>query len=245
MKIICIATCKGGAGKTTTAATLAQAAAASGKKTLAIDINPQGQLSFLLKADTSKPGSYELLNGEGANRCIQPTEGALDVVPASWALSTITSFRGSARRLQKAIEPVKNEYDYIFIDCPTDGELLYNALQASTDIIIPVGADVFGLQSIYQIVDIIKPIRKSNPALKMSGYVVTRYRGNANLTKQIRATMKEKAEALDLPELGAVREAIAVQEAAGFQESLFNYAPKSKPAQDYMNIFKTIDKMED
>ena len=132
MQIITVAIQKGGTGKTTTAAAVVQAAAYRGRSVLAIDLDPQGNLSFTLAADTSKPGSYDLLGGAAAADLIQHKPG-YDVIPASWNLSTITSGRGSARRLQKAIEPLKKEYDLIVIDTPpTAGELQYNALQAAT-----------------------------------------------------------------------------------------------------------------
>ncbi len=244
-QIITVAIQKGGTGKTTTAAALSQAAVYRGQKILAIDLDPQGQLSFTLAADTTKPGSYDLLNGTEAAELIQHIRDRLDVIPASWNLSTITSGRGSARRLQKAIAPIKKEYDVIFIDTPpTAGELQYNALQASTGLIIPLQADIYCLQSFYQIIDTARQIRESNPDLSIMGIVFTQYDKRSTISKQMKATITEQAEAAGIPCLGAVRAAVVVKEAAALQQSLFDYAPKSKPATDYLDLYDIITKQE-
>ena len=244
VKILCFAIQKGGTGKTTTAAAIAQAAAYRGSRALAIDLDPQGQLSFTLSADTGRPGSYELLSGEPAAGLIQHTGAGLDVIPASWNLSTITSGRGSARRLQRAIEPIKNNYNLIVIDTPSAGELQYNALQAATGLIIPLQADIYNLQSLYQISDAARQIQKSNPALSITGIVITQYDGRSGLAKQMKETIIERAAEMGISYLGAIRQAVAVKEAAAFQKSLFEYAPRSKPAQDYLQLFDTIEKQE-
>lgn len=238
-QIITIAIQKGGTGKTTTAAAIAQAAAYKGEKVLAIDLDPQGQFSFTLAADTSRPGSYDLLTGTPAAELIQT--GAIDVIPASWNLSTITSGTGSARRLQKALEPIKKDYGLIIIDTPpTGGELQYNALQAADRLIIPLQADIYNLQSLYQIADTANQIQKSNPALNEIGIIFTMYDGRPLLNRKMRLDIINAAAALGIKYYGEVRPAIAVREAAAFQQSLFDYAPKSKPALDYMDIFNTI-----
>ena len=99
MQILTIAVQKGGTGKTTTAAALAQAAAAKGKRALAIDLDPQGSLSYSLAAATDQGGSYELLTGASAP--IQTTAQNIDVLAGTWDLSTLTSYKGSARRLKR------------------------------------------------------------------------------------------------------------------------------------------------
>lgn len=236
-----VAVQKGGTGKTTTAAALAQAAVYRGRKALAIDLDPQGQLSFTLAADTGKAGSYDLLNGAPAADVIQSIRPGLDVVPASWSLSTVTSGRGSARRLQRALEAVRSDYDVIVIDTPpTAGELQYNALQASTGLIIPLEADIYNLQSLYQIADTAHQIQESNPALVITGFVLTQYDGRSTISRQLRDTIMEQADAMGVPYLGAIRAAVVVKEAAALQRSLFEYAPKSKPAADYLELFDTI-----
>ena len=241
--IYTIATQKGGTGKTTTAAALAQAAAYKGKKALAVDLDPQGNLSFALAADASRPGSYDLLHGAEAADVIQHSPQGMDVIPASLNLQTETSAPGSARRLQKALEPLKRKYSIIVIDTPaTAGELQYNALQAADRLIIPLIVDAYNLQSLYQITETAAQIKDSNPKLKIAGVLLTQYDGRTNVTRQLRDLLEDKLQALRIPFLGAVRKAIAVNEATALQESLFEYAPKSKPALDYIQIFEAITK---
>lgn len=241
MHVYTVAIQKGGTAKTTTAAALVQAAAHTGRRALAIDLDPQGQFSFTIGADTGRPGSFELLEGAAAADTVQQIRPGLDAIPASWNLSTVTSGTGSARRLQKALAPIAGSYDIIVIDTPpTAGELQYNALQASTGLIIPLQADIYNLQSLYQIVDTARQIQNSNPALQITGIIFTQYDARGTLTRQMKDIITEQADKMEIPCLGVIRNAIAVREAAALRQSLFDYAPKSKPAADYMELFKRI-----
>lgn len=243
--IYAIATQKGGTGKTTTAAALAQAAAHKGKAALAIDLDPQGNLSYCLAADDSKPGSYDLLHGAAAKDVTQITPAGIYVIAGSPDLQTETSGKGTARRLQKALEQAKREYDIIIIDTPaTAGELLYNALQAADRLIIPLMADAYNLQSLAQITDAARQIQTSNPDLKIAGVLLTQYDPRPIINRQLREMLEENAAAQGVPFLGVVRKAVAIQEAAALQVSLFNYAPKCKPAADYMSIYEQLVKQE-
>lgn len=168
-----------------------------------------------------------------------------DIIPASWNLATLKSGKGSARRLQRAIAPLKERYDLIIIDTPpTAGELQYNALQAATGLIIPLEADIYNLQSLYQITDTARQIQQTNPELRIMGFVLTQFNRRSTLTRQMQETIQRQAEAMGVPYLGAIRAAVVVKEAAALQRSLFEYAPKSKPAADYMEIFNTITEQE-
>ena len=241
MQVITVANQKGGTAKTTTAAAIAQAGAAQGVKVLAVDIDPQGNLSFMLKADARGGGCFELLEGTPARRLIQGTAQGIDTIPASRNLATISTATGSAQRLQRALQPIRGIYDLIVIDTPpTAGELLYNALQASTGLVIPLQADVFGLQGLYQIADTARQFGRSNPALTVKGFVLTRYSDRSTLAKSMKATITKKAAEIGIPCLAEIREGVAIREAAALQRSLFEYAPKSKPAQDYKQLFTKI-----
>lgn len=243
MEVLTVAIQKGGTGKTTTAAALIQAAVFRGKKVLAIDADPQGNLSFTLAARTGGAGSYDLLNGADPGEVIQHVKQGLDVIPAQWQLQTISSTKGSARRLQNAIKGIRGQYDLIVIDTPpTAGELQYNALQASTGLIIPLQADIYNLQSLYQIVDTAQQIRKSNPELSIKGFVITQFDNRSTLSRQMQQAIIEKAAEMGVTCLGTIRSAVSVKEAAALQQSLFEYAPKSKPANDYLTLFDSLIK---
>ena len=238
-QILTVANQKGGSAKSTTAAALAQAAAYTGRKTLAIDLDPQGNLSFFMGADAARAGAFELLEGQPAE--IQTTADGLDVIAASWNLQTISSGRGSARRLRAALEPIKDRYDLIIIDTPpTAGELQYNALMAATDLIIPLQADIVGLQGLYQMADTARQIQQSNPALKLTGFILTRHGGRSTLARQMTDTIKARAAEIGIPFLMAIREAVAIREAQTLQRNLYEYAPRCKPAEDYMELLKLL-----
>lgn len=242
MKVYTIAIQKGGAGKTTTAAALAQAAVFRGRRVLAIDLDPQGNLSFFLDVDTNGRGAADFLTGAAdPGEILQESPQGMDVIPASRSLATITTGRGTARRLQKALEPLKDKYDIVIIDTTGDnGELLYNALQASDGVIIPIEADIYNVQSLYQTAETARQIQQSNPALSFTGLIFTKYDGRSTITRQMKDTIQGRGAALGVPYLGEIRAAVAMKEAAALQQSIFKYAPKSKPAQDYLALYDRI-----
>lgn len=240
-QIIAIAIQKGGTGKTTTAAALTEAAAYRGETVLAIDLDPQGNLSFALAADMTTSSSYDLLTGKPAADITQHISENMHVIPAGVALQTITTGKGSARRLENALEPLRGQYDTIIIDTPpTVGALQYNALQAATGLVIPLQADIYNLQSLYQITETAQQIQASNPALQILGYVLTQYDGRSTIARSMRDNIQAQAENIGIQYLGAIRKAVAIQEAAALQRSLFEYAPNSKPAADYMALYERI-----
>lgn len=239
MKIITVAVIKGGTGKTTTAAALAQAAVSADKRVLAIDLDPQGNLTFALGA--SQGGSYQLLHGE--EPYIQHTEQGIDVIGASSDLATEKTKAASIKRLQDAIEPLKARYDYIIIDTPPQiGELTYNALQAATGLIIPLEADNFSLQGLYHITDIAHQMQRHNPKLKIYGTILTRFDGRPKLNRYLQQIIADKGKAAGAPLLAEIRKGVAIREAQALQLSLYDYAPKSKPAQDYKKLYEIINK---
>ena len=243
MQIITTAVIKGGTGKTTTAAALAQAAAAAGKRVLAIDLDPQANFTFTLGADQNEAGSYELLHEAEPKSLIQSTEQGIDVISASPDLATEQTKAGSIKRLQEAIEPLKKSYDFIFIDTPpTIGELTYNALQACTGLIVPLEADNNSLQGLYQITDIAHQMQGHNPELEIIGVILTRYDNRPKINRYLKEAITKAGAEAGAPFLGAIRAGVAIREAQALQQSVYDYAPRSKPAQDYKALFEQISK---
>ena len=241
MQILTVAVIKGGTGKTTTAAALAQAAAAAGKKVLAIDLDPQANLSFFIGADQNAPGSYQLLHDTDPAQLIQRTPQGIDAIAASPDLATERTTPASAKRLQRAIDPLKSVYDLIVIDTPPQmGELLYNALQAATGLIIPLETDNSSLQGLYQIADIAHQMQRSNPALTITGVVLTRYDSRPKLNRYLQEVIAERGQEIGAPFLIGIRPGIAIREAQAMQQSIFDYAPRSNPAQDYKRLYEMI-----
>lgn len=232
---------KGGTGKTTTAAALLQAAAHENRRALAIDLDPQANLTFCLAADSNRPGSYELLHGTPAEETIQKTAQGVDVIAAAWSLQTETTAPGSARRLEKALAPIKKSFDIIIIDTPpTPGEMQYNAMQAADGLIIPLQADIYNIRSLQQIENTAEQIKQTNTRLKIAGIILTQYDRRPIINKQLKRDLEEKAAVMRIPFLGTVRKGVIVQEAAALQKSLYEYAPKSKPAADYLEIYQKL-----
>lgn len=244
MKIITTAAIKGGTGKTTTAAALLQAGAADGKKVLGIDADPQSNLTMIIGADGDRPGCYDVITGDTtAAEAVQQTAQGVDIIAGSPDLATLKTRAASAKRLQQALEPIKGNYDLIVIDTPPQmGETTFNALQASTGLVIPIAANILGLQGMYTIADIAREIMDANKGLSFTGVILTQFDARPKFYRFMRDTIKEKAEAEGIPYLGEVRGSVSVVEAQANAASLFDYAPKSKPAQDYRAIYEKIMK---
>ena len=241
MQILTVAVIKGGTGKTTTAAALAQAAAAAGKRVLAIDLDPQANLSHFIGADQNRPGSYQLLHDADPQQLIQRTAQGIDAIAASPDLATERTTPASAKRLQRALDPLKSDYDLAIIDTPPQmGELLYNALQAATGLIIPLESDNSSLQGLYQIADIAHQMQRSNPALQITGVVLTRYDSRPKLNRFLQEAIAERGQEIGAPFLIGIRPGIAIREAQAMQQSIFDYAPRSNPAQDYKKLYEMI-----
>lgn len=243
--VISVAIQKGGTGKTTTAATIAQAAAAEGKRVLAIDLDPQGNLTFATGADVpadEMQSSYGLFYGADIKKTIQQTEQGIYIIPARWDLSTIKKDT-AVLAFENALTTLRKVFDLIVIDSPPNAGLLqYMALYAADRVIIPAQTAVFDISCLFQIVDTVKAIQRKKPDLSIMGIIVNKFDIRSNLKKQLYKNLCETAESLNIPILGTVRNGVAIEEAAALHLSLFDYAPESKPAQDFKAIYETITK---
>ncbi len=240
-RIITIAAAKGGTAKTATAVSLAGAAVQAGKRVLLIDLDPQASASIWLGADFSRPGSYDLFTGAGAEQAIQETASGVYIIAGSANLAAITTRPGSAKRLLNALQPITGHFDLTLIDtAPAVGELQNNALYASTGLLIPLTASSLSLQGFYQIMDIARHIQASNEGLQITGVIVTQYDSRPKIARFMRDTIRDKATEAGAPYLGEIRQAAAVREAEAMQQPLTEYAATSKPAADYQELYKKI-----
>lgn len=243
MDVIAIAMQKGGTGKTTTAAALAQAAAYKKKKVLVIDLDPQGDLTFILNADTSLQGSYELMNGANIEDTIQTTEQGIDIICASEDLAALATEKGSANRLKTALEPIKNKYDIAFIDiAPTASELQYNAFMAATGLIIPLQADSLNLKNLLLTIKTAKTLQQKNKDLAIKGILFTQNSERTTIARQMQDGIINEAAEQGVNYLGEVRKCVSVKEAQAMQASLYEYAPKCTAAEDYLSILRRISR---
>ena len=243
-KIIVIANQKGGVGKTTTANALACGLTGRKFKTLAVDCDPQGNLSYAMQADDQQEGLYEVMKGQSAPaEAVQRTEQG-DIISGSLLLAGADlEFTDTGREylLREILEPLKKIYDYIIIDSPpTLGILTINALAAGDDVIIPMGADIFSLQGLSQLYNAVSKVRKfCNPGLKIAGLLITRYNARTILSRDLREVIEEKAVQIGAPVFHTViRESVSIREAQTHQESIFKISPDSNPAQDYQDFIR-------
>lgn len=198
MITIAIANQKGGVGKTTSAINIATAMAASGWRTLLIDLDPQGNASTGLGIENSarEYTSYDLLLGDATlSQAAQPSEiPSLDVVPATQDLSgaevELVTVEDRTHRLQKALaarEPGFTEYDVVFIDCPPSlGLLTLNALCASNTLLVPLQCEFFALEGLSQLLQTVERVQQRfNPDLGIVGIALTMFDRRNRLTDQV------------------------------------------------------------
>lgn len=243
--IIAVCNQKGGQAKSTTAQAIATGATKIGRKSLAIDLDPQGNLSFSMGGNGADAGTYELITGKlKPGQIIQHTQQG-DIIPASISLATADSkLTGDNRAtaLRDALRPIKSKYDVITIDCPpTLNILLINALMAADIVIIPITADMYALQGLYLLKDSIQDAQKVNAGLKIGGVLFTKHNTRTVLARELTEVITEKCGELHIPIYKTtIREGVAIREAQTQRASIFDYAPKSKPAADYMQLIKEI-----
>lgn len=238
--IISVANQKGGQGKSTLAQAIATGAAHRGKKSLAIDFDPQSNLSFSMGGNIADLGAYDLLKGVKPAQIIQKTAQG-DIIPASLTLASIGKIDDTV--LRDAIKGIAKKYDLITIDCPpTLNELLLNALVASDTVIIPLTADIYALQGLYQLANTIRATQdKYRNAAQIGGAVFMRHNTRTVLARDLADVIGDTCAKLEIPLYKTtIREGVAVREAQTQRQSIFDYAPKAAVTKDFNNLLDEI-----
>lgn len=235
--VFCIASQKGGVGKTQTAGSLAAALTAQGRKCLAVDMDSQGNLSDLLNGDRTQPGVYEVLRGEiQPADAIQHTEQA-DLMAGSKDLAQLDALDS----WKELLTGLKTKYDYIVIDTgPRLDDLQAYALNCADRVIIPVQAGAGSLAGLLDMAQTIANVRGG--ARKVAGVLFTATNTRkTNAEKAMAEAIKRTCKSLGLPVLNTeIRRADAVKAAECFRQAVTTYDPKSKPAQDYYSLIAEL-----
>lgn len=243
MKIVTITNQKGGVGKTTTASSLFAGLHKMGKKTLAIDMDSQCNLSYCFKADTSKPSIINVFRGEVSLKDAMQHTDVGDFVQSDKNLDNVMtelSALDKVYKLSKVLKEIKDLYDYVIIDTPPAlSPLTINALVASNSVIIPVQADSFSMQGAEALAETIKGIREVNESLEMSGILIVRYKGRAGLAQHMNKKFEDFAKIFETRVFETkIRDAIAIQESQLARTNIFDYDSNCNVALDYANFVK-------
>ncbi|MFD0989807.1 ParA family protein [Mariniflexile jejuense] len=247
-KIIAIANQKGGVGKTTTSINLAASLGVLEKKVLLIDADPQANATsgIGLDVESIEIGTYQLLeHSSTAKEAILKTETPnLDIIPAHIDLVAIEIelVDKDAREymLKKALQEIKNDYDYILIDCaPSLGLLTLNALTAADSVIIPIQCEYFALEGLGKLLNTIKSVQKiHNSELDIEGLLLTMYDSRLRLSNQVVEEVQKHFN--DMVFQTIIQRNVKLSEAPSFGESIINYDASSKGATNYLSLAKEI-----
>lgn len=240
METVVVANQKGGVCKTTTVHALAAGLKQRGYKTLAVDMDPQGNLSDSSGADSySLPTIYEVLKRDiNAEEAIQHLD-VFDIIPANILLAGLEqemSEIGKEHRLSESLEKIKNIYDYIIIDTPPSlGVLTINAFTAADKVIIPTTAGVFAAKGILQLSNTITTVKKyCNKNLKIDGILITKYNPRINIHKDTKGLIEEISVKIDAKVYKTnIRSSVVVDESQAQKADIFSYAADSTVAEDY------------
>jgi chromosome partitioning protein len=249
-KIIAIANQKGGVGKTTTSINLAASLGVLEKKVLLIDADPQANASSGLGIDVEgvEIGTYQVLEHTASAKdvIVKTTSPNVDLIPAHIDLVAIeielVDKQDREYMLKKALVEIKDDYDYILIDCaPSLGLITLNSLVAADSVIIPIQCEYFALEGLGKLLNTIKSIQRiHNPDLDIEGLLLTMFDSRLRLSNQVVDEVRKHFSSMVFDTI--IRRNTRLGEAPSYGESIIAYDATSKGAVNYLNLAQEIIK---
>ena len=252
-RVIAIANQKGGVGKTTTSINLAACLAEKGKKVLAVDMDPQGNLTSGLGVDKDsvEKSIYELIIGEVDIKEVINKEVLenLDIIPTSIDLSAaeieLIGVDDKEYILRNAIDQVKDQYDFVIIDCPPSLSMLtINAMTTADSVIVPIQCEYYALEGLSQLIHTVELVKdRLNSKLEIEGVVFTMYDARTNLSLQVVENVKDNLQQNIYKTI--IPRNIRLAEAPSYGLPINKYDPKSTGAESYMRLADEVIEREE
>ena len=252
-RIIAVANQKGGVGKTTTSINLAACLAEKGKKVLAVDMDPQGNLTSGLGVDKDsvEKSIYELIIGEIDIKEVINKEVLenLDIIPTSIDLSAaeieLIGVDDKEYILRNAIDQVKDQYDFVIIDCPPSLSMLtINAMTTADSVIVPIQCEYYALEGLSQLIHTVELVKdRLNSKLEIEGVVFTMYDARTNLSLQVVENVKDNLQQNIYKTI--LPRNIRLAEAPSYGLPINKYDPKSTGAESYMRLADEVIEREE
>lgn len=247
-RIIAVANQKGGVGKTTTAINLSSCLAEKGKKVLAVDMDPQGNMTSGLGVDKNSVENtiYDLIIGESGIEEVLRKDimKNLDIIPANIDLSAaeieLIDVEDKEYIVRNVIKDIKDNYDYIIIDCPPSLSMLtINAMTTATSVLVPIQCEYYALEGLSQLIHTVDLVRdRLNPELEIEGVVFTMYDARTNLSLQVVENVKDNLHQNIYKTI--IPRNIRLAEAPSYGVPINEYDPKSAGSESYMRLAEEV-----
>ncbi len=247
-KIISLANQKGGVGKSTSAINIAAGLGQMGKRTLLVDLDPQGNTTSGVGINKKqiKTSSYDILisRADAYSAIVKTNFENLSILPSNITLAgaefELVDADNRENRFKAAMDKVSDSYDYILVDCPPSlGLLTLNALVASDGVVVPMLCEYFSLEGLTQLMITIREVKKRfNPALDLSGILITMYNGRLNLSAEVLHELKKYYS--DKLFKTMIPRSVRISEAPSYGEPIQYYDRRSKAAEAYNDVVKEL-----